>query len=117
MKVYIAGPMTGIKNYNREAFFEVGERVAELGHTPVHTANMEDGLYYETYIHEGLARLSTCDAMLLLPGYEKSNGVCLHELPYARQNGIHIYETLQDFIDAECIRKTLFDGVKRWSQS
>ena len=102
MRVYIAGPMTGIKNRNKEAFFEAAEKIEELGHTPVHTADMEEGLYYDTYIHESLARLSTCGAMLLLPGYDKSNGVCLHELPYARKNRISIYETLQDFIDAEC---------------
>lgn len=87
MKVYIMGPMTGLPNFNREAFFEKAKELTGLGYTAIHTADMPNGLEYDDYIKESLNRLSKCDAYVKLPGWEKSNGVKI-ELAEASKLGI-----------------------------
>lgn len=87
MKVYIAGPMTGYKNFNREAFFEAAKKLEELGWEPVHTAGLPDGLAYEEYLKKSLEAIKGCHAIYLLPGWEESKGA-LMEYGYARSRGL-----------------------------
>lgn len=70
MKIYIAGRMTGIPNYNRPAFYEMAGKLISKGYSPVHTADMPLGLKYETYMEESFKRLKECEAVLLLDGWE-----------------------------------------------
>lgn len=74
-RVYIAGPMTGIANYNREAFEEAAKRIAETTRLiPVHTAWLELGYDYEDYIQISLDMLIMCHLITTLPGWEGSIG-------------------------------------------
>lgn len=91
-RVYIAGPMTGLPNYNREAFFAAAETLRVAGFDPVHTADMPDGLEYKTYIKRSKKLLKTCDAVCLLDGWNRSNGVMKHELPLALKRGMQVVE-------------------------
>lgn len=43
MKIYIAGPMTGRENFNREAFNKEAERLTRHGHTVLNPASLPDG--------------------------------------------------------------------------
>lgn len=43
-KIYIAGPMTGIPDYNRPAFNEYAAKLVEQGHTVLNPATLPDGL-------------------------------------------------------------------------
>lgn len=87
MKVYIAGPMTGYENYNREAFFEAAKKLEVLGWEPVHTAGLPDDFTYEEYLERSLAVLEACDAICLLRGWEDSKGA-LMEYGYAKSRGL-----------------------------
>ena len=72
MKVYIAGKITGNKNYVEQ--FEKAEKVLkELGHAVINPVK-NIGFSYREYIDMGLSELSKCDAICLLEGYEESNG-------------------------------------------
>ncbi|MDD7317110.1 MAG: DUF4406 domain-containing protein [Prevotellaceae bacterium] len=87
MKVYIAGPMTGYENYNREAFFEAAIKLKLRGAEPVHTASLPDGLGYEVYLEKSLEALDGCDAICFLRGWEESKGA-LMEYGYAKSRGL-----------------------------
>lgn len=39
----------------------------------------------------GAAKAANCDAILLLPGWEDSEGVTMHELPAAVMNGLQVF--------------------------
>lgn len=86
MKVYIAGPMTGYENYNREAFFEAAKELESLGWEPVHTAGLLNGLTYEEYLTESLGAIKGCNVICLLEGWEESKGA-LMEYGYAKFRG------------------------------
>ena len=77
MKIYIAGPMTGIENYNRESFFAMAERLNKFGHVCLNPASNPDGLTHAEYMHLCYAMIDVCDAIVLLPGWENSKGATL----------------------------------------
>lgn len=94
MKIYIAGPMTGYKNFNRTTFRLIAEELEHRGYEAIHTADMPDGLDYEEYIEQSLELLAECDAMFLLPEWYMSNGVINYELPLAQALSIPATESL-----------------------
>lgn len=87
MRVYIAGPMTGYKNFNRKAFFKAARTIKSMEAIPVHTAGLPDGLTYEEYLEKSLDLLEECDAICLLEGWEESKGA-LMEYGYAKSRGL-----------------------------
>ena len=74
MKVYIAGPMTGLPDYNRAAFFLAAEELRMKGHIPKHTAWIVDGLDRADYMRNSIQLMLTCEAIYLLSGWENSLG-------------------------------------------
>ena len=80
MKIYIAGPITGDPDYAQH--FEAAEKLLlSKGHAVINPVK-NLGFTYKEYIDMGLCELMRCDAIYLLPGWEKSNGACL-EYNYA----------------------------------
>lgn len=88
-RIYVAGPMTGIKDYNQQAFrnitdllrsegwevispVEMGE---EIGLTPEALETSPDLLKW--LINEELAAVDICDAIMLLRGWTTSKGARL----------------------------------------
>lgn len=87
--VFIAGPMTGLPEYNYPLFHRVGERLEEYGfdvrsgahdyctggrkhkRTPPDPKNADDHGYY---LRESLRELLLSDVYLTLPGWEDSKG-------------------------------------------
>ena len=53
MKTYIAGPMTGLPEFNRPAFNAAAKEIAASGHVPLNPAILPDGLsqYPRAYRH------------------------------------------------------------------
>ena len=99
--VYISGPMTGIKNLNREAFEKAERLLRESGHFPINPHRFPEQKSYEDYLTIDLEVIAmVADAVALLPGWETSPG-SKKELKTALDLGLEImplkevqYETL-----------------------
>ena len=80
MRVYIAGPMTGIPDYNRPAFHAAAERITAAGYHAVNPAEAEvyatDPVYVD-YLRDALRWMLSCDGIALLPRWEMSRGARL----------------------------------------
>jgi hypothetical protein len=113
MKVYIAGPMTGLKDFNYPAFNEAAQRWREAGWTVFNPAENFGGdttRNYREYMREDLAMLQQADAIALLFGWRLSRGA-RYELLTAQLLGLVVYnaDTMAQF-DAPKIG-TGFSGV------
>jgi hypothetical protein len=76
MRVYIAGPMTGLPDYNFPAFNQAAEAWRAFGWDVLNPAESFDGrtdLPYREYVEHDLDLLETCDAIAMLPGWDGSN--------------------------------------------
>lgn len=93
MKVYIAGPMSGIELWNYPAFFAAAEVVKSYGHEPINPAAGETDMTkpWEWYIRRAVKLLVDADSVWMLPGWEASRGVHV-ERTLAMQLGMPIYE-------------------------
>lgn len=89
MIVYIAGPMSGIYNYNRPAFFAAARQLAEAGHVPINPATLPTTLDDKTYMPICTSMIDGADAVYLLDGWEHSGGA-MAEFAYARRQGKQI---------------------------
>lgn len=77
MRVYLAGPMTGIKDFNRPAFDDAAKKLRLLGYdiiNPARTWLPEGADSWQDYMRVTTRQLTQCDAVALLPGWEKSTG-------------------------------------------
>lgn len=72
--LYIAGPMTGIEDWNYPAFNKAQKQLEEAGYTVLNPARQPDGLEYAEYLQRALADVFECDAIALLPGWVGSPG-------------------------------------------
>ena len=106
-KVYIAGPMTGVENWNFPAFFEAEKTLISMGYRVVNPAHnngetlelaLEDAGSPESpkrdwlyYIRRDLPQLLYCDVICLLPNWESSKGATL-EYEVAKGIGLPIYK-------------------------
>ena len=101
-KVYIAGPMRGLPDFNYPRFNACAATLREIGWHVVNPA--EIGAYYGTpeqinadpallaaVVSAELHALETCDAIFLLPGWEKSTGA-RQELAAALRYGLQILQ-------------------------
>ena len=88
MIIYIAGPMTGLKDYNAACFNRAARALRARGHEVRNPAQLDqDWSKYEDYIEVGLVMLKQCDSIVFLPGHEKSNGARL-EAKTAKECGL-----------------------------
>lgn len=78
-RVYIAGPMTGIPEYNYPAFNAAAEILRKCGYLPVNPADhgIVDGAVWEDYFAYDLGQLGTCGRLYLLPGWTRSKGAII----------------------------------------
>ncbi|EBB1560884.1 DUF4406 domain-containing protein [Salmonella enterica] len=74
MKVYIAGPMSGLSNFNRDRFNEIAALVVESGNIPLNPATLPDGLPERDCMAVGIAMLQCADAIYLIEDWENSAG-------------------------------------------
>jgi len=78
--VYIAGPMSGLPNDNREAFYAAERRLRKLGYQTVNPARLHGHgprKAWAEYLKLDLREMVLCDLVVLLPGWEESRGATL----------------------------------------
>lgn len=104
MKVYIAGPMRGLVNWNFEAFDLARTRWREKGHLVFCPAQLVRALQYSEgtgeerdhcthAIQVDFACIYASDAIALLPGWERSRGATA-ELALAQFLGLRIFDAV-----------------------
>ena len=84
MRTYLAGPMTGLPEWNYPAFHEAARGLEEIGDEPLNPAvqdldfaraHVDDpDLIRQTYLRHDLFLLSQADRIAVLPGWENSKG-------------------------------------------
>lgn len=91
MRVYIAGPMTGLPEFNYPAFRDAANKLTALGFAvedPSTNTNPTPDDYHG-WLRAGLAQLITCHAVALLDGWEASGGARL-EVNVAATLGLRV---------------------------
>ncbi|EPN0530878.1 DUF4406 domain-containing protein, partial [Escherichia coli] len=72
--IYIAGPMTGHKNYNRSEFCVADLKLRCTGNIVLNPAVLPEGLSQQQYMSICIPMLMCADAIYLLDGWEESAG-------------------------------------------
>ncbi|WP_431296520.1 DUF4406 domain-containing protein [Rahnella sp. PAMC 25559] len=91
MKVYIAGPMTGLPHFNRPAFNQAALNLSFDKHVPLNPAILPDGLTEADYMAVGITMLQRADAIFLLTGWQFSAGARA-EHALALKSGLEVIE-------------------------
>ena len=78
-RVYVAGPMTGIADFNYPAFNAVADQLRAQGYEVENPADhgIVEGAQWADFIAYNLTRLGLCGVIALLPGWEHSKGARL----------------------------------------
>lgn len=86
MILYIAGPMTGLPQYNYPAFFAAAERLQAAGYDVLNPARIDEDnstepgeRTWQWYMRRALRMVSGADGVALLPGWHESRGAQLGE--------------------------------------
>lgn len=111
-RVYLAGPMTGIEDWNRPAFDTYAAELRDYGLTVVVPGELDDAedidslriggewrvpdTDYDRLLNRDLEIIDTVDAIVLLPGWSNSKGVEIERM-YSKQKGLPVYEA-QDLV-------------------
>lgn len=100
MKVYISGPMTGLPGHNFPAFNAAAKQLRAIGVDVVNPVEVcrESGGQWHEYMKADIKALCDCDALVLLDGWQHSNGAQL-ELHLAHRLQMEI-ETIDKFMEA-----------------
>ena len=96
MRAYVAGPMSGIANLNFPLFHHVAAQLRAAGHDIVNPAeiNIDPAAEWHVCMRADIAELVTCDAIVMLPGHEKSRGAAL-ELHIAKALGMQVHHAAE----------------------
>lgn len=107
MRLYIAGPMTGIEHHNLPLFFETEQKLQQLGHETENPGDNDGPTPWEAilaakehprtwadYMRLDIPRVMKSDAICVLPGWQNSPGARL-ETTVAKALGMPIM-TLAD---------------------
>ncbi|PWI34852.1 nucleoside 2-deoxyribosyltransferase [Vibrio albus] len=89
MKTYIAGPMTGYDNFNRDAFHAKADQLKGQGHYVLNPATLPDGLTQAEYMDICFAMIRAAEAVYFLPKWEESEGA-VAEYHYAKKIGLKL---------------------------
>lgn len=88
-RIYLAGPMTGLPEYNYPAFHAEAARLRGLGFDVENPAENQAPACgtWEGYMRNSVRQMLTCDAVAFLPGWAESRGALL-ERYIAQQVGL-----------------------------
>ncbi|TFF13687.1 DUF4406 domain-containing protein [Pseudomonas sp. BCA14] len=102
-RVYVAGPMTGIADFNYPAFNAVADQLRPLGYEVENPADhgVVEGAQWGDYMAYDLTRLGLCGMIALLPDWEKSQGARL-EVLIAEKLGMKVVDA-HDLVTREAV--------------
>lgn len=115
MKLYIAGPMTGIPAWNFPAFDAAALYLRGCGYTVVNPAELDrecgftqqqhtvSAEFLRSAMRRDLAAICDCDGVAVLENWQSSLGACI-EVALAVRLGLRIIdaETLEDLTEDVC---------------
>jgi hypothetical protein len=127
-KIYIAGPMSGVADWNFPAFFEAERQLVALGYSVVNPAH-NDGPTVELalesagkpsapnhtwayYMKRDLPHVLDVDALCVLPGWQNSKGASL-EVQVAQAIGL----PLMILRDGQLVPRVEVVGLSGWARS
>lgn len=109
IKLYIAGPMTGLPESNYPAFNAAAARLRQLGYhveNPAENGELKD---WQEYMRAGIKQLISCDTIVMLEGWEKLKGATIEHY-LAMQLGMTVWRVQDAVRYAELGRKEFGDG-------
>ena len=125
MKIYIAGPMSGVEDWNFPAFFEAERQLLDLGYEVINPAHNDGSTYEEAlasanagkhswdwYMRRDLGHLIECDAVCLLPEWKNSKGASL-EVSVAKSLDMPLYILR----DGKLIPRVEILGLSGWARN
>lgn len=89
MRLYIAGPMSGLPEFNYPAFFDAESDLTAFGYKTLNPARNPKQDCWEGYMKAAIAQVVQADGIAFLPGSHASEGARL-ELFLAGRLGIPI---------------------------
>jgi hypothetical protein len=94
MRVYIAGPMTGLPNFNYASFNATAKELRTLGCEVQNPAENPEPptKAWADYMRMAIAQVLKCDTLALLPNWHTSRGADL-ERHIALQLGLRVIDT------------------------
>lgn len=97
MRIYLSGPMSGLTDPS-PAFHAYAAQLRAAGHEVVNPAdlNPEPGKTWHDCLRTDIRELCGCDALALLPGWERSAGANL-ELHLAHRLGMEVIPLVAQF--------------------
>jgi len=124
MRIYIAGPMTGLPDSNYPAFHAAAAAWREAGWEVENPAEHFDGaedLPYRQYVEADLTELRKCDAIAMLPGWDGPNArgsvwereIALQLLKIPVYDAAHPIKVMPPTV-GEFIRRVNSYGVPGW---
>lgn len=90
--IYLSGPMSGLPDYNWPTFDAAAVALRSAGHTVVNPAetSLPASSPWTHHMRYDIARLVECDAILMLPGWERSMGARLEwEIALGLKMAVH----------------------------
>lgn len=127
-KIYIAGPMSGLKDFNFPAFFEAERQLESLGYEVINPAHNDGATVQEAlesagtpespnklwsyYMKRDLPHVMDVDMLCVLPGWQKSKGATL-EVTVAKALGL----PLMVLKNGKLIPRVEVLGLSGWARS
>lgn len=76
MRLYVAGPMSGLPEYNYPAFHEAARKLRAAGYEVLNPADTGRPLGdpWQAFMRDAISLLIECDAVALLDGWQNSRG-------------------------------------------
>ena len=104
-RIYLAGKMSGLPDFNYPAFRAEAVRLRALGYTVENPADNPEPACgtWLGYMRTAVAQLATCDAIALLDGWQDSRGACV-ERTLADGLGLPVLRA-KDITEAEDVGK------------
>ena len=110
-KVFISGPMSGIKDFNKPEFDKAEQWLTQAGYSVFNPARMhfDDAWTHEEIMRIDLTALAQCDYILMLDGWRTSKGAT-QEYLYAMTTGIELMSK-KESKPTQCIEIETFGDI------